>query len=812
MAARGIEHFENQCFRFSFDRRGRLHSIRNLASGAEYLGDRRTGGNPFALYYDFSQPYEFRSGGGGTPERPVDPQSVARGRFAPADAGRVSCERTQDGGGSSLVLRYRQAGGPWEVVVTIAASANAPTSTWRMSYSNTGSEPLEAMATFPFLSGVRIEGSGDNMMTVNDQAGYVCPLWMKEGGVYGNGNFGSMQWGSVWNDGSRDVLAFIVKDAELRNKEIAYRKPSIEVRYFPPQIVQPGEWVELPEAEIMVYSGTWRQAARAYREWFSVAFPPAEHPRWLPGVDAYMGRWFEKHGKLYPRKPSGPAEPPNAMESFEELPQAYRRVPLDMMEWAFFCRQSMVEKELDGRMVRVHTDGINDIREDLGGTGALRRGVEAVHRMGHRLTLYVEAYIVPGYGELAGSTNASDWAVTNSDGSQTGNYSWEHWLHMCPGCVQWQDHLARTCARLIRETDADGIRLDSLGCYFFPCYNPKHHHQSPFDYNRWARELLARVAAAVRAVKPDTFLATEGPVDFYGSWFNSAYTSQGIAPDYDVATADVAPMRVAVPSYALFTISGGPVAASLLGYPGGNVARNPGLDLVEMEENWSSVRYAVADILRHGEVADVDPRPEWKEIVCRRFTTPEVDAIVGARPSIRVEPDCYRRMLNERAWAVGGYRNSEVNIKRGRLDFALSFAANGRDPACAYLCDVETLSVRELHLEREGDEIRVHLASNWFMIAVCYGTGRPLSELRLPGGVAPGSWCEVAIELHGRSQPGPLDARLHAPALDWSEEPAGLAVKVPTTMRLKAPQAPGKYQVRLEGEGMFGCKRYLAVG
>ena len=48
------------------------------------------------------------------------------------------------------------------------------------------------------LSGLRL-GSGDgNLMVVNDQAGYVLPLWAHSGGTYGNARYMSMQWGCVF--------------------------------------------------------------------------------------------------------------------------------------------------------------------------------------------------------------------------------------------------------------------------------------------------------------------------------------------------------------------------------------------------------------------------------------------------------------------------------------------------------------------------------------------------------------------------------------------------------------------------------------
>ncbi|OHB79400.1 MAG: hypothetical protein A2W31_13020 [Planctomycetes bacterium RBG_16_64_10] len=52
---------------------------------------------------------------------------------------------------------------------------------------------------------------------------------------------------------------------------------------------------------------------------------------------------------------------------------------------------------------------------------------------------------------------------------------------------EYQGHLAQMVARLLRETGADAVRLDSLGFYFWACYNPAHHHDTPFGYNEWIK-------------------------------------------------------------------------------------------------------------------------------------------------------------------------------------------------------------------------------------------------------------------------------------------------------------------------------------
>ena len=158
------------------------------------------------------------------------------------------------------------------------------------------------MCSFPLLSGLRL-GSGDgNLMVVNDQAGYVLPLWAHSGGTYGNARYMSMQWGCVFDERSRDAFGFIVRDPDIRNKQIRYLEPSIEVSYFPPFSIPPGETVTFPEVEIMVYAGDWKRAAQRYRHWFSGNVGSVRHADWARRIDGHGAGWFEKRGQPQSRR------------------------------------------------------------------------------------------------------------------------------------------------------------------------------------------------------------------------------------------------------------------------------------------------------------------------------------------------------------------------------------------------------------------------------------------------------------------------------------------------------------------------------
>jgi hypothetical protein len=802
----------NESFELAFDdARGGLVGIANRLTGQQCLAasEAKEPGSLFAVYSDFREEYEIRSTHPGhTPYVGTEPESISGRVFSPAGAVSAVARRRHERGDEILTMSSHDPLGPWEVELEGRCAPGASMSSWRMRLTNRGSRPEPYLAVFPVLRGLDL--GADAMMVANDQGGYICPLWSHGGGIYGNGVYMSMQWGCMWSPGAGGALGFVVRDGELKNKEIRYRKPAVEVRYFPPAVLEPGASVDLPEVELWVFQGDWRPVARRYGGWLRENMGAPDHPALVHDLDSYMGSWVEKRGNVYHERSEGVLSISTTMDSLEELPRAFLRAPLDLLEIAFFCRQSMLEIDWNGRRRRVHTDGANIVREDLGGAEALRRGVEGVHRLGLRIALYVEGFIVPEDSELA--PQAGEWVVQHRDGTRSGNYSGEGFLHMCPGCEEWQEHLAESCARLLRDTGADGVRLDSLGHYFFACYNPGHRHPSPFGYREWVTALMRRVRGAMRAVNPDAFLATEGPVDYFSGCSDIAYSSQGRAPDYDVSVADVSPMRVVLPDYRLFMIGGGPVVTSLSGYPGGNVSALPGLDLFEMDESWRAARYTASVALRDGDASLPRPLASRPDVTCRLWRSGETDVVVGARPSVLVEPDTYVRLREQSPFAAGGYRNSAVNIKRGRASVQVRWPAD-RAPSSVLACDVEHLSVAEAAWSREGGVITVELTSNWFVVLASFGEPVPAAVIDTPERARPGQTVELGLRLVGRGAKGRLRGRVAAPGLCVGTREKPVETDVPGKLAVAIPldARPGKYWVWLDGDAFHPCKRMVEV-
>ena len=758
----GVVGIENGYCRILFDRAtGALRSVTNIPLNDECLKGAEPGESPFRVYLDLTKEFEL-----GDPL----PQ-ISKRVLRPADC-LLKDVRKENG----LGLTYE--GGGLEMALNVTLEARSGVSEWSFTVRNTGGQPRTLLASFPYFAGVRLgaDPSG-NWSTILNQAGSTGPAWKYQGGVFGNGGQFSMQWHAIWDPVSRSALGVIFMDPDAKPKQLMLHEPNIELNYFPPVTLGPGASLQLPAVRLTIYKGDWRAAARAYRTWYDAAYPHAALPQWFKDSGACEGRHLKKVGPGVKADYGGQF----ALESFRDMPGAHLRLPIDNMEYAFYSRGSMLYNK--------HTDGDNVVREDLGGPEAMRDGIAGVHRLALHVTLYIEGFIVYKESDLAKSGKAERWSVMRKDGGITGPYTDQGFYHMCPGCAEWQDHLASTAARLLRETGADGIRLDSLGFYFLPCYNPAHHHATPFGYNEWIKELLSKVRTAALAVNPDALLTTEAPVDWYGQWFHGALTQ--------VYPRDLPLMRIAVGPYrAIAYAQAGPVWGSISGCAGGRSCWEP--DLETLEGNWLCARCPVHEALAEGDVADIDPVPSDPEIVTRQFRGKGYWAIVAARP------EC-----SQPAWPAYG----KLSVQRGEYTITLAGLGSEYDethPPAAVVCDIEKLTWEPIALECKGADLLAHLTTNWALIVVPGPSGPAVVDFTLPPVTRPGASVPIRlIDLTGKAKDLGLTVSLVASGLNAPSTP--VPVPGPASVTVPADALPGLYAIKISGANVLGAKRFLKV-
>jgi len=755
-----------QC-RIEFDPvNGGLRRITNRRLGDDCLKGGAAGTMPFRLYADLTNEFDIAINKN-FQLRFAAPESIARTVVQPQTCS-VKTEKRDDG----LTLLYQSQGLAIQLQVRLMKQPGV--SDWSLRITNTSDVPREFLTCFPYFDGVRLGAeSTNNLATAMDQAGLIVPAWTRAGGVLGQANDLSMQWHAIWDPASRSALGLIFMDAEVRPKRLLLKEPAIALHYFPPVTLAPGASADFPTVRVMVYQGDWRPAARAYRAWYDAAYTHVEPPAWFRDSNGHAGVHFHQ-GDFSARTNQG------TMPNFRDLPAAHLQSPVDNWEYAFFCQTSM---RLKDRPNAPHTDGDNIIREDMGGAEALREGIARDHRLGLHATLYVEGYIVSEESDIVKFGDGKRWVIMRKDGTSTGPYSKYGFYHMCPGSTEWQEHLARMVARLLRETDADAIRLDSLGFYHWPCYNPAHHHDSPFAYNEWMKTLLAKVRSAAIAVKPDVLLLTEGSTDWFGQWFHGALTSR--------CPRDLSPMRLAVGPFRTYAYASGALWGSLSGFPGGGCS---GSDIHTMDWNWLCARFPAHEALVWGDVADEDPPASDPQIVTRRFEGKGYWAIVAARPSSQ-----------DPVWRRGTEISSE------HTTYTLTVPGLAAQVEDAVLCDVETLTWTPLATERVGEDLRLKLRTNWGLVL-----------LRRPGGPALVTFdplptlrkgASTVLHLTRLSQPAsptsPVRAAITAPGL--VVEPSEITVPGDVTLTVPSDALPGNYAVSVSTTGGLGVKRFLVV-
>jgi len=742
---------------------GALLGLENLPLQDQVLKGDHALAAPFRVHADFAAEWLLDT----------DPEVAAQVHLGPGDLPLARVERGKARGGEALTLTYE--GGGLQCVLRVTLAAGDGDSQWTLAVRNTGDQPRAVVLDFPRLDGVRLGPPGaPNLQTVLNQAGYIAPAWSHGGGVYGNGGQWSMQWHALYDPQSGSALGLIVEDPAVRNKRLVLAEPSITVRSFPPRVLAPGETLELPPVRLLLYQGDWKRAARAYARWYAQAFTHAQPPQWFRECDGCDGRHFKK------RTPGAVPDYGGQflLDSFRELPAAHLRIPFDNLEYAFWSRGSM----LTGK----HTDGDNVIREDLGGPEAMHDGIAGLHRLGLHATLYIEGYIVSMESDLAKEGKAQRWSVMDRAGSIDGPYTAQGFYHMCPGCVEWQDHLVSVVSRVLRETGGDGVRLDSLGFYFLPCYNPEHHHATPFGYNEWVQQLLAKVSRAARAVNPQALLTTEAPVDFYGQWFHGALTQ--------VYPRGLPPMRLAVGPYRPFVYApGGPVWGSVSGFAGGRSCWEA--DLETTEGNWLCAQAPVHDTIVWGDVADVDPPATDPEIVTRRYVSDQCDAVVATRPACQ-----------DLTWP----QYTKLADRHGPYEVLVPWTSEPPDEIA--VCDIETLHWRTVRPQLRDGALVIAARSNWVLAVIPRAEAQVVAFDPLPE-ARPGDDVTLRLEaLTGPRRGGQVE--IVAPGLEvgpHGKPQATVSVGDSVTIRVPPWALPGWYGVRLRGQEVLGVKRLLHV-
>ena len=149
-------------------------------------------------------------------------------------------------------------------------------------------------------------------------------------------------------------------------------------------------------------------------------------------------------------------------------------------------------------------------RKDTFPDGEIQKMVQQFHQQGVKVQLWwlplaVEdggpGYESHSYGVSDVVKEHSDWLVLDKNGKparMTRNLA-----TLCPAVPEVRAYYKQLTEKFIKDWDFDGHKLDNI--YSVPaCYNPKHHHKSPYDSVYAMGDIYKTIFETTRALKPDS--------------------------------------------------------------------------------------------------------------------------------------------------------------------------------------------------------------------------------------------------------------------------------------------------------------------
>ncbi|MGA8405648.1 MAG: glycoside hydrolase family 36 protein [Candidatus Acidiferrales bacterium] len=149
-------------------------------------------------------------------------------------------------------------------------------------------------------------------------------------------------------------------------------------------------------------------------------------------------------------------------------------------------------------------------RSDTFPDGEIQKMVKQFHEQGIKVQLWWLPLAVedggPGYeshpyGVSEVVKEHPDWLILDKNGKpakMTRNLA-----TLCPAVPGVREYYKKLTEKFIHDWDFDGSKLDNI--YSVPaCYNPKHHHKSPYDSVYAMGEIYKTIFETTRALKPDS--------------------------------------------------------------------------------------------------------------------------------------------------------------------------------------------------------------------------------------------------------------------------------------------------------------------
>jgi hypothetical protein len=181
-----------------------------------------------------------------------------------------------------------------------------------------------------------------------------------------------------------------------------------------------------------------------------------------------------------------------------------------------------------------HTLGDYEFEPRFGGAERYRAEIDRVHKAGGRVCLYMQGRLVWKQSKV-GMEHAGDWAWMDRPGHRNldwkpegeGQWRTDYW-NFCPQASGWQEHLRSVAQRILTESGADAVRLDSEA-ESLVCHNPRHEHaQNPLS---GLLQYLATIRQGVEAAGSDKTMWGEFCGSDAAAMYFDGTLAQGSDPD-----------------------------------------------------------------------------------------------------------------------------------------------------------------------------------------------------------------------------------------------------------------------------------------
>ena len=276
-------------------------------------------------------------------------------------------------------------------------------------------------------------------------------------------------------------------------------------------------------AVISVHPGDWHFAMKRYAEWAHRVWKFRPYPSRLKSIRSMdCPGWGQnilfRNGAYRTDFIKPMVDCVELMSWWEWSPLGPWKTPFDKLDTVLTeaeikrWQSYFVKDPVTGQMMWNNQPGdYKDYNERFGGLPALQKAIQTYKDMGALVTLYTDPFRLDNNNEIGG-TYGEAWSVVGPDGKKRKGY--EVW-NPCHNLAEVREWVAETMGRVMRETKADGIRLDEYGHRGWACHDESHKHtyQEP-GITQWQKavaETTRMVHEEMDKVRPDLVLTTEHP-------------------------------------------------------------------------------------------------------------------------------------------------------------------------------------------------------------------------------------------------------------------------------------------------------------